>query len=103
MSVAPLVGSSGLPPTVTLPLPGPRLTVPLVAVMEAEPEKFGEVLVPLPDRVAEVVVIVYVPAGSVWPLSVRPPPVRVIETLPMAVAEYSVQSPLTPRLVSAEP
>jgi hypothetical protein len=44
--------------------------------------------VPLPERVAEVVVIVYVPAGRAVPLRVRTPPgmVRVIETLPVTVA-----------------
>ena len=76
-----------MPPTVTFPLPGPRLTVPLVAVIDAEPEKFGDVVCPLPDRVAEDVVIVYVPAGSVWPLSIRLSVVSVIEPLPITVAE----------------
>ena len=65
------------------------MSVPLVTVMVAEPEKFGEVVLPLPERVAESVVIVYVPAGSGWPLSVSAPPgtVRVMETLPVTVAE----------------
>ena len=77
--------------------------MPLVAVIEAEPEKFGDDVVPLPESVAEFVVIVYVPAGSAWPLSVRARrDVSVIETLPVTVAEY-FQSPLTPRLVSAGP
>ena len=36
-----VVGSSGLPPTERLPVPGPRLIVPLVAVIETDPAKFG--------------------------------------------------------------
>ena len=39
--------------------------MPPVAVMDAEPEKFGDVLGPLPASVADDVVIVYVPAGRV--------------------------------------
>ncbi len=51
--------------------------------------KLGEVVRPLPERVAELVVMVYVPAGSAWPLSVSSPAetVNVIETLPVTVAE----------------
>ena len=62
--------------------------MPPVAVMEADPAKFGEEVVPLPESVAELVVIVYVPAGRAWPLSVRTPAgtVSVIETLPVTVA-----------------
>jgi hypothetical protein len=56
--VAPLLTSSAMPPTLTLPLPEPRLTVLLVAVIDAEPAKFGEVVLPLPERVAELVAIV---------------------------------------------
>ena len=57
-------------------------------MIEADPAKLGDELVPLPDSVAEVVVIVYVPAGRVWPLSVKRPSVTVsvIETLPVTVA-----------------
>ena len=36
----------------------PRLIVPLVAVIEADPAKFGEDIAPLPESVAELVVIV---------------------------------------------
>ena len=45
--------SSGVSADGTLPLPGPRLTVPPVALMEADPEKFGDVLGPLPASVAD--------------------------------------------------
>ena len=54
----------------TDPVPGARLTVLPVAVIEAEPEKLGEAVAPLPLNVAAAVVIVYVPAGSAVPLSV---------------------------------
>ena len=50
--------------------------MPSVAVIEADPAKLGDEVVPLPESVAELVVIVYVPAGRAWPLSVRRPPVR---------------------------
>ena len=77
-----------MPPTERLPLPGPRLIVPFVAVIEAVPAKFGADIVPLPESAAEFVVIVYVPAGRAWPLRVRAPAgtVNVIETLPVTVA-----------------
>ena len=56
-------------------------------MIEAEPEKLGEDVVPLPESVAELVVIVYVPAGRAWPLRVRARrSVSVIETLPVTVA-----------------
>ena len=42
---------------------------------------------PLPESVAELVVIVYVPAGRVWPLSVSRAVVSVSETPPAMVAE----------------
>ena len=42
--------------------------MPLVAVMETDPAKLGDDVVPLPESVAELVVIVYVPAGRAWPL-----------------------------------
>ena len=45
--------------------------MPSVAVIEAVPAKLGEDIVPLPESVAELVVIVYVPAGRAWPLSMR--------------------------------
>ncbi len=62
--------------------------MPFVAVIEADPAKLGDEVVPLPESVAELVVIVYVPAGRAWPLSVRAPAgtVSVIETLPVTVA-----------------
>ena len=37
--------------------------MPFVAVIETDPAKFGDDVVPLPESVAELVVIVYVPAG----------------------------------------
>ena len=37
-----LPAASGVPPTEMLPVPGPRLTVPLVAVIEADPAKLGD-------------------------------------------------------------
>ena len=70
--VAPFGGIERLAADGDVSAAGTELTVPLVAVMEAEPEKFGDVLCPLPVSVAELVVIVYVPAGSAWPLRVRP-------------------------------
>jgi hypothetical protein len=79
------------------------LIVPPLAVIDAEPEKFGDVLGPLPASVAEDVVIVNVPAGSGCPLSMRPSVVSVIAALPVTVAEYVVQLPLTPRDGSAGP
>ena len=62
--------------------------MPFVAVISAWLEKVGDEVVPLPERVAEFVVIVYVPAGRAWPLSVRAPAdtVNVIETSPVTVA-----------------
>ena len=62
--------------------------MPPAAVIEADPAKFGEAVVPLPEKVAELVVIVYVPAGRAWPLSVMAPAgtVNVIETFPVTVA-----------------
>jgi hypothetical protein len=45
------------PPTLKLPEPGPSATVPLVAVKDADPAKFGELVVPLPDSDAELVAI----------------------------------------------
>ena len=88
MSVPPLVRSSAFPPTVTFPLPGPRLTLPLVEVMDAEPAKFGDNVGPLPDSLAEEVVMVYVPTGRRCPLSVSASAgtVRAIETLPVTFA-----------------
>lgn len=61
--------------------------MPPVAVTEADPAKFGAEVVPLPERVAELVVIMYVPASSVWPSSVSPSVVNVIETDQLTVAE----------------
>jgi hypothetical protein len=77
--------------------------VPLVVVIVAVPAKLGEDIVPLPENVAEFVVIVYVPADSAWPLRVRPSVVSVIEELPVTVAAKLLQSLLTPRNDSAGP
>ena len=47
--------------------------MPLVAVIETDPAKLGDEVSPLPESVAELVVIVYVPAGRARPLRVRAP------------------------------
>ena len=62
--------------------------VPAVAEIEAPPEKLGDEVVPLPDKVAEFVIMVYVPAGRALPKSIRAPvgTVSVIETFPVTVA-----------------
>ena len=104
-SVAPLVGSTAVPPTDSVPAPGPTLTVAAVAVIATDPAKFGDDVVPLPDRLAALVMTVYVPAGKAWPLTLSTPAgtVSVSETLPVKVAVKVCQLPLTPRLVSAGP
>ncbi len=61
--------------------------MPSVAVIETEFVKFGDVVCPLPASVAELAVMVYVPAGSAVPLSTRLSLVMLIETFPVAVAE----------------
>ena len=70
-----------------VPVPGPRLIVPPVALIETDPAKLGDEVAPLPLSVADEVVIVYVPAGRGCPLSVRLSVASVIETLPVTVAE----------------
>ena len=61
--------------------------MPPDAVIDADPEKFGEMSARCLEVAAEEVVIVYVPAGSVMPLSVNPSVVSVIATSPETVAE----------------
>ena len=46
------------PPTVTFPLPDPRWTVPPVALIDTDPEKFGDALGPLPASIIEAAVMV---------------------------------------------
>src|SRR5438105_128368 len=59
-SIAPAEGSSGVPPTVMPPEPGPSVTAAPVAATVAEPAKTGDVLGPLPASVTEPAVTVYV-------------------------------------------
>ena len=86
-SVMPLIEIERVAVDGDVPTAGSQLIVRSVALMDTVPEKFGDEDCPLPVRVAELVVIVYVPAGSVWPLSVRPSVVSVMETFPATVAE----------------
>jgi hypothetical protein len=58
-----------------------------VDVIDAEPAKAGDVVFPLPIRETEEVLMVYVPAGNVAPLSVRASVVTVRLTLPVIAAE----------------
>ena len=84
-----VVGSSGLPPTERVPVPGPRLIVPFVEVIAADPEKLGDDVVAAAgerggtgrDRVR--------PGGeglAVERQGTRRYVVSVIETLPVTVA-----------------
>jgi hypothetical protein len=62
------------------------LTLPFVAVIDALPAKFGDEIVPLPESIAELVVIVYAPAGSDVPLSISPSVEIASVKLPAAIA-----------------
>ena len=50
---------------------GPRVTVPLVAVIETEPANSGDDDTPLPTSRAAAAVIVYRPAGRAVPFKLK--------------------------------
>jgi hypothetical protein len=101
VSVRPDVSEADVPETLNVPEPAPATTRPFDNSNVAFPLNCGTRVAPLPAAVAAAATMVYSPAGSKTPLSVRAAVVTRSVTLPVRFARKLSHTAPAPRFAVA--